>query len=196
MMEAVQKSFSVLSEIDTILYDETISVVTDLVYFQSDQTTSGSSFNCLGLIGMNSITDEQNWTTALEMIVHEAAHQIVYNIMADELLILNEDVGKFKSSLRSDPRPLSGIFHAMVVLSRMIYVMSKLTHSEQFREEGIQIIPARNNARNIDSYHNKYFAVLEVIERNANLSKTGWEMVESSKKLASMKIDSDYIGIS
>lgn len=190
MRIATQKAFEMLRRLDFPLYCDTRASVTDLVYFQSEQTTSGSSFNFLGLISMNSIQENQNWTTVLEMIIHESAHQIVYNAMVVETLIRNEGEGRFKSSLRSDLRPLSGIFHALIVVSRMIYVMSSLSDSGILENEGVKIVPARNNANNDDPYHEKYYALLEVIEKNAELSPLGWRMVESSKQLAALKIPS------
>lgn len=183
MKSAIRRALDVLGEIDELLYREIVSVTTDIVYFQSSQTTSGSSFNCLGLMSMNCISEIQNWTTALEMIVHEATHQHVYNLMVSNRIILNEGEAKFRSALRKDLRPLSGIFHAMVVLARIIYTMSKLDQSGILKRESIKIMPPRNNALNTDPYLFKFNDLLEVIEQNAELSNVGWEVVDSCKKL-------------
>lgn len=189
MSIAVEKALGVLNKIDNELYEETLFYLTDIVYFSSTQTTSGSSFRCLGLVSMNCINKAQNWTTALEMIIHEAAHQIVYyNIVIDNF-IKNEGEGKFKSALRKDMRPMSGIFHGMVVMGRIIYVMSKLDESNILKKNDVKIIPPRNNAKNESPYHSKFFDLLEVVENNGIFTDNGWTIVEGSKKLAKNNIN-------
>lgn len=188
MRAAVSRALVGLASADPELHSELSEYVTDIVYYQSSKTTSGSSFNCLGLVSMNCISGKQNWTTALEMLVHEAAHQHVFSVMASDSLVLNEDAGLFRSTLRKDPRPLSGLFHAMVVVARLNYIAARLFRSGELERCGVKIVPARNNAGNRMPYRGKFEPLVSTIKKHAKLSPLGWRMVESSCELASLDV--------
>jgi hypothetical protein len=193
MNDAISSALKILKEVDKELYTEIYVFVTDIVYYDSTKTTSSSSFNCLGLINMNCIRGLQNWTTVLEMIVHEAAHQFVFNMMMHNQLILNEGEGLYKSSLRKDPRPMSGIYHATIVIARIIYIMSKLSNSVLFHQLDIKIVQPKNNARNESPYSQKFLQVEQVIRENGKLSELGSHMLNSASILAKMPIKTSYV---
>lgn len=181
---SVETALGVLREIDPTLFGEVMHYLTDIVYFSSEVDNSGSSFRCLGLIVVNCLREGQNWTTALEMIVHEAAHQHVYAVMTTETLIRNEEDRLFPSALRADPRPLSGIFHGMYVMARTIYIMSKLQKSGILQESRTKIVTPRNNACNTDPYYSKFMQLYSVIDGHADLSELGRKMTDSCYEIA------------
>ncbi|MCW5697557.1 MAG: hypothetical protein KIS96_12600 [Bauldia sp.] len=55
-----------------------------------------------------------------EFLVHEITHALLFGIAAAEPLVLNPPHETYASPLRKDPRPMDGVFHAMVVCARLI----------------------------------------------------------------------------
>jgi hypothetical protein len=56
---------------------------------------------------------------AVQFLVHEITHALLFGLSYDEPLVLNSAADSFKSPLRTDPRPMDGIFHATLVCGRL-----------------------------------------------------------------------------
>ena len=65
-------------------------------------------------------SDAQHWSRLAEHIIHEAAHNLLYQLWYQEPIITSDD-GVFYTPFRKDERPISGVYHAMFVLARTIY---------------------------------------------------------------------------
>ena len=71
----------------------------------------------------------QSHRTALEVaeaLVHEGAHLLLYALVMDQPLVLNDDAQRFASPLRLDARPMEGVFHATFVCARLHYFYGRL----------------------------------------------------------------------
>lgn len=64
--------------------------------------------------------------TLLEVIVHEYAHAELFALAQDEHLCGNGDGERHQVRIRSDPRPMNGILHALHVSSRVVAVFDRL----------------------------------------------------------------------
>jgi HEXXH motif-containing protein len=53
-----------------------------------------------------------------DTLVHEASHSLLFGLSAEEALTSNGDE-RYPSSVRSDERPIDGIFHACFVTTRV-----------------------------------------------------------------------------
>ncbi|WP_405059115.1 HEXXH motif-containing putative peptide modification protein [Kribbella sp. NBC_01505] len=62
----------------------------------------------------------------LEHLMHEASHHQLFALMAADPMLLNPDGERYYSPIRSDPRPLYGIYHQAFVLSRLVYLWDLL----------------------------------------------------------------------
>jgi HEXXH motif-containing protein len=71
----------------------------------------------------------------LEVLVHESAHLLLYAFTQHEPLVLNDEAERYTSPLRTDPRPMEGIYHATWVSARMTYAMHKLSCSKNLDAE-------------------------------------------------------------
>jgi HEXXH motif-containing protein len=63
---------------------------------------------------------------AAEFMVHEVTHALLFAVACDEPLVLNPADELFHSPLRSDPRPMDGIYHAALVCARITEFYSDL----------------------------------------------------------------------
>ncbi|MGH0029065.1 MAG: aKG-HExxH-type peptide beta-hydroxylase [Myxococcota bacterium] len=62
----------------------------------------------------------------VEALAHEGAHNLLFGLATDGPLVANDDRERFASPLRSDPRPLDGIYHATFVTARMHHALTHL----------------------------------------------------------------------
>ena len=69
-----------------------------------------------------------------ESLAHEAAHALLFGFSLGMPLVENPDDERYASPLRSDPRPLDGIFHATYVIARMHYTLGCLIASGMLSE--------------------------------------------------------------
>lgn len=67
----------------------------------------------------------------LEHLIHELSHLHLFAMMGLDPLILNPEEELFTSPIRSDKRPMSGIFHAAFVLARIARAFGKLPQTEE-----------------------------------------------------------------
>jgi HEXXH motif-containing protein len=88
-----------------------------------------SSFALWGAVLLNTdcLCDRLTGAVAL---AHEAAHAHLFGLALGGRLVENSDDERYLSPLRSDPRPMEGIVHAVYVLGRMILTLRALLDSE------------------------------------------------------------------
>ena len=65
----------------------------------------------------------------MEVIAHESAHSLLFGLCTQEPLVDNDDEPVFASPLRTDRRPMDGIYHATFVSARMHLAMTRLLES-------------------------------------------------------------------
>lgn len=103
-----------------------------------------------------------------EALMHEAAHSYLYGASPVEFHVRNP-VGEFyKSPLRSDPRPIDGIYHATFVLARTCFSMNEFAASETLDPEMRR--DARDRAGQCRRLFEEGYAVLD---RHADYTQEG-----------------------
>ena len=63
------------------------------------------------------------------VLFDESAHANLFSLSLGDPFVANKDDEFYQSPLRSDPRPLDGIFHATYVSARLHYVHQRLIES-------------------------------------------------------------------
>jgi HEXXH motif-containing protein len=84
-----------------------------------------ASFMLWGAIFLNAASHE----TTVEMVqalAHESGHSLLFGLSTDGPLLENDEDERYVSPLRSDPRPIDGIFHATFVTARMHQAVARL----------------------------------------------------------------------
>jgi HEXXH motif-containing protein len=109
------------------------ALVTQIIMVAGDRTSKstfdgGSCYMLWG--GMFINVDRPRSTLELaEVIAHESAHMLLYAMACDEALVYNPDDERHASPLRTDERPMDGIYHATYVSARMHLAMASLLES-------------------------------------------------------------------
>ncbi|HET6619906.1 MAG TPA: HEXXH motif-containing putative peptide modification protein [Dongiaceae bacterium] len=76
-----------------------------------------SSFFLWGAVCFNPLRHAGAYQAA-ETLVHEAAHILLTALAKEEPLVRNPHGARYRSPVRTDPRPMEGIYHATFVLAR------------------------------------------------------------------------------
>jgi HEXXH motif-containing protein len=183
-LQDLSVSMNVLAEIETGLYAELRTYVTDFMIVASSRMHAGSSFRAFGLISLREQRPSDHWTVFLEHIVHEAAHLHLFAVWKRDALVLNPPAERFSSPLRPDPRPMSGIFHAMFVLARITYTYNRFKNNERFMSHAHRWDAAHNSANNHMTPLAKFCETFDTVIKHGKLSPLGHSIAESCFKLA------------
>ncbi|MBD2801446.1 hypothetical protein ID854_13505 [Xenorhabdus sp. M] len=181
---AVEKSLNRMKEVDRDLFDELNSLITDIIIVNSPTMNAGSSLNTFGIIRMSQLRENQIWTRYFENLAHEAGHNHLNMLFFIDPIILNEDSGTYKSPLRREARPLSGIYHAMFVLARTMRILKKLSSYHDYDPILERVDTAYNNANNSASFEEKFYDCWNIILENAKLTELGKKLMNSIREMA------------
>lgn len=135
-----------------------------------------SSFMLWGALFLNIV----RYGTPLDLfegLVHEAAHHLLFGLSVDEPLTENPADELYKSPLRTDHRPMDGIFHATFVCARICYAYERL------RETGGNTIDDADEAlieTRLQDRERRFFGGLETVERFGQLTPTGKRVMEAA----------------
>lgn len=175
----IQSGFKLMKRVMPELADEIKVLVSDIVMVIGDekakvQFDGGSSYFLWGALFLNA-TSHQNDVLMIEVLAHESAHMLLYACASDEALVENPDNELFSSPLRSDLRPMDGIYHATFVSARMHWAMQQLINSGLLNRTELQIaLKAREQ-----DYRN-FWSGYEVIQEYGKLTKTGTMILDSA----------------
>jgi hypothetical protein len=180
LRQALEKMEATAPEI----YGEFNTLISDVMALHSPTMNAATSICALGIIRVSQLRTGQTWTRYLENLVHEAAHHHLNYVLFSDPVILNEDSGRYSSPLRREKRPLSGIYHAMFVLARTMYMIRVLQKHPDFDPETDSIASAYNNAGNSSSFEQKFQDCWTVLKDHAKLTTVGMKLMESSREMA------------
>jgi len=87
-----------------------------------------SALRAFGAIMLDGQPD-QTLVDCAASLIHEESHIALFALSPMEGVVTNADDERHESPLRTDSRPLEGVFHATFVLARMVYGMESLLSS-------------------------------------------------------------------
>lgn len=125
---SIADAFMVLKNSDNELYNEITTLISEVVLLQNktnNLVSSGTSFKTYGTIFIASNIND-SLAFFIESIVHEAAHLYLFAIALSDNLVLNLDEERFSAPLRKDKRTMTGIYHAVFVIGRILYAFCKI----------------------------------------------------------------------
>lgn len=148
------------------------ALVSQVILVEADtsaryQFDGGSSYMLWGGLFLNAASHSSE-VALVEVLAHESAHLLLYGFACAEPLVNNDDTALYPSPLRSDLRPMDGIFHATFVSARMHWSMARLLASGLLEEA------AREQAlRALQADMANFWAGYTVVERHGDLTATG-----------------------
>jgi HEXXH motif-containing protein len=127
----VAAGLSLLAETDPKFHQEVRALARMLVLADpasadpADGFNGASSFFLWGAVLLNSAV-RRSRVAVVDLIVHESSHLLLFGIAGEGPLTSNSGTDRFKSPVRSDERPIDGIFHACFVTTRVHLAMSRM----------------------------------------------------------------------
>ena len=112
---------------------------------------------------------------AMQFLVHEITHSLLFGLSIEEPLVRNAPDESYKSPLRSEPRPMDGIFHATLVCGRLADFNKVLLDR--------QIVEGNDRERSIAAVADNlrlFRDGVAVINRHGKLSKKGRLLLDRS----------------
>ena len=134
-----------------------------------------SSFMLWGAVVLNA-AEQKTPLQMVQALVHESGHNLLFGLCADGPLVLNGDGERFTSPLRSDPRPLDGVFHASYVIARM--------HRSLVRLRAAGALDAGEQdeaARALAALQRGFAQGLATLERHAKLTPLGADALGAAR---------------
>lgn len=115
------------------LAGEVDAIVHEVVAIGKDPATTmqmdgASHYQLWGALFLNADFHHTD-AAMMEVIAHESAHSLLFGLCTQEPLVDNDDEPVFASPLRTDRRPMDGIYHATFVSARMHLAMTRLLES-------------------------------------------------------------------
>lgn len=136
----IDAAFELMARCDASLHDEVRSLVRLPVLAapssESDQDNfnGASTFFFWGGILLNAEHD-RGTLAMVDLLVHEASHLLLFGLVEGKALTRNDATERYSSPLRSDPRPIDGIFHACFVATRVAEAITRLLESGRLTAE-------------------------------------------------------------
>lgn len=121
----LEQAWTVLGAVAPELRDE-IAIISPQVLLARSADPSGgrfggaSSFCLWGCVALNADVLEDAWD-GFSSLVHESAHGLLFAQARRQPLVRNAPDEHYASPLRTDPRPMDGIFHAAFVSAREVW---------------------------------------------------------------------------
>ena len=111
-----------------------------------------------------------------QALAHESGHNLLFGFCVAGSLVENSDEELFRSPLRTDPRPMDGVFHATYVVARMHQTVSRLL------EAGVLDAAATDSAlADLKAHRTNFEAGDRVIRADAHLTPLGISVIESAR---------------
>lgn len=176
----VAEAFSLLEETDAALAAEIRSLIVLVIGSAPlNPQVSFGGVTSLTLWGAVTLNTELHRTPLeiAEGLVHEGAHTLLFGYAVDERLVRNPDSERFASPLRSDPRPMDGVFHATFVCSRLHYFYCRLLER---RPEGVLGFDLGAIERKVAQLASRFDDGARLIADKASLTPLGEKVLRSS----------------
>jgi len=112
-----------------------------------------------------------------EAIVHEASHNVLFAMAPVDFHVCNNPQERYKSPLRTDPRPMNGIYHATFVLSRMCFAMQEAANSPTVDTAlGDEALKLANTSQEL--FHDGY----RILEEHAVYTNEGQKIMQAAAR--------------
>jgi HEXXH motif-containing protein len=178
--ERLQVNFKFIRDTMPDLAGEIEHLVSQIILVSGDpdshyQFDGGSSYMLWGGLFLN-VTSHETDVAMVEVLAHESAHLLLFGYSRDEPLVLNPDEDVYPSPLRTDLRPMDGIYHSTYVSARMHWAMSQLLESGRLDEDGSREAQVAREADRKNFYDGH-----AVVAQSAILTETGKAVMDGAR---------------
>jgi HEXXH motif-containing protein len=112
-----------------VAYDDITQLVSDVGVFRGKPVRGASAPAFFGCVLVREPDEDiAPWIWFCDHLTHEAAHHRLYTAIVDDPLVLDDRT--VTSPVRKDPRPLSGVLHALFVETKLVDTFRRLLTTE------------------------------------------------------------------
>jgi HEXXH motif-containing protein len=140
-----EEAMDIIKKVNPTLEKEIRGLINEIVLVKGTPYGAVTSLTSWGRITLS--TDRYPTPILMaEGIVHEAMHALLFGLAVDEKLVKNPSTQLFPSSIRTDLRPMDGVFHAAAVCWRLYHFYKDFgdkVKAEEFKrraEEGTKTV--------------------------------------------------------
>jgi HEXXH motif-containing protein len=169
----IEAGLTVMRRADPIWYEEVLRLLRMIVLGapaspdSKDLFNGASTFFLWGATLLNADL-RRSAISIVDLLVHESSHVLLFGLSAEGALTRNRGDQRYASPLRSDARPIDGIFHGCFVATRVHLAMSRMLASGRLTaDEAKQAVERRKfNGEAAGT-------ALDVLDRNADPTELG-----------------------
>lgn len=160
---------------------EELSLLANQVYFAvegggNDLLFGGAAvFDAFGSVLMNPL-GFRDTPTVLMALIHESSHQQMFLYHLNDPILNNDSSSTFSSPLRTQPRPMEGIFHALWVSARMVVAAEAVLKSLN------RPVWAEDLAEHQARARTAFYDCEHTVSKHAELSELGIALFESARE--------------
>jgi HEXXH motif-containing protein len=176
----ISDALKLIETVDPNLQTRISEVVRWYVPIRSPKAEIHCSFTSPQLKGVIFLSYTQNRFALAEAIVHEFGHTELNTIMDTESVVLEDPSERFYSPWRRDPRPLSGLLHALYVFSGVIEFLTRALTSPIMVAERKYL-----EGQRVAIYHKLRIGLKQVPEQRLTL--IGREIIEDIRRCLSFQ---------
>lgn len=174
-----EQALAVLKFADEDMYNETLALISQVTIFKAQAIMGGSLARTFGAIFISSpdhdpIRGHDAYITHrgipyfLEHLVHESSHNVLFGLMLYDPMVTNPVSEKFSAPLRTDLRPMYGIFHAAFVVARMVRIFKLLVEKGHDEYQNL-----------IDHFEPRLINGIRIIREHGRLTENGRQFFET-----------------
>lgn len=170
--ETVVEAYAEIKAVSPEYYEDLQVLISAILVVNSNTLLSGSSFDILGMMYLG---DHINFNMTVEYIVHELAHEYLFNLSVFDEICSGTEL--LISPLRKKPRSVEGVYHATFVLARLIDFYTKAL------DKYILLSPDFITTK-LKYYKPLYKDAYDLLMEKATLTDLGRELLKSTRALA------------
>lgn len=174
----VHRAIEIIQLVDADVYGELMALISLIIFCDKNPDEHVRAFGgASSLMAWGALFLNTQVYFSLEDIItgliHEATHTALFGVNEQETLVLNPIDKNFTSPLRSDERPMDGIYHATIVSARVSLFLRKIRDNAVFQQldkERILVLEQHSNKA--------FYSGLETISEHAVLSNYAQVLIE------------------
>ena len=175
----IDDTLKFIGEAEPVFLQEIGSLVSTVLLINSTSNMEGATsprfFGAVYLSFPKHNLAEHPLLFLADSLVHEMSHLYLNTIMTYDPLVLNELNNQFSSPVRTELRPMIGVYHAAFVLSRVIRLF--------INSERLNLYPDRVFLKSfIKVLLSQYEAAYQTVSTHGILSELGKQILESTRE--------------
>lgn len=170
----IAASLALMRRIDPIWHDEVKSLLRSIVLGSPSNSDLANFFNGASTFflwgaALLNANIRRAPISMVDLLVHESSHVLLFGLASSGGLTRNSGKERYASPVRTDKRPIDGIFHACFVTTRVHLAMKRLLDSGSLGEEDSRL--AIKYSQHNERAGRESLAVLERHAEPTNLGK-------------------------